>query len=155
MKTVISAERDIDAPADVVYRCLADYTTHHRPGGFLPPAFSDLEVLRGGIGEGTEIRYAFTAGGRRRVITATISEPTPGERLVERSDGVETTSTVERLDDRRSRVRFDTVLDAGGLEGILNRLFAARILRPVYEDELRLLGDYAPLLAAARGAHGG
>src|SRR5690349_9676946 len=56
MKTRFSAERVIDAPADVVYRCLADYTHHHRPGGFLPPAFSNQEVLSGGVGDGTVIR---------------------------------------------------------------------------------------------------
>ena len=40
MKTRFGAERRIDAPAAVVYHCLADYREHHRPGGFLPPAFS-------------------------------------------------------------------------------------------------------------------
>lgn len=148
MKTLISAERVIDASAEVVYRCLADYRQHHRPGGFLPPAFSDFEVLRGGVGAGTEIRYTFTAGGRRQVITASIAEPSPGRTLVETSPGVVTTSTIERLGDGRSHVRFDTVLDARGIGGIGNRLFAGRLLRPVYEDELERLDAYARTLAA-------
>jgi NodT family efflux transporter outer membrane factor (OMF) lipoprotein len=46
MKTRISAERLMHAPAELVYQCIADYRHHHRPGGFLPPAFSDLEIAR-------------------------------------------------------------------------------------------------------------
>ena len=48
MRTEISAERPIAAPADAVYRCIADYEHHHRPGGFLPPNFSDFTIERGG-----------------------------------------------------------------------------------------------------------
>jgi hypothetical protein len=44
MKARFAAERCIDAPAAVVYQCLADYREHHRPGGFLPPAFEQLEI---------------------------------------------------------------------------------------------------------------
>jgi len=40
-------------------------------------------------------------------------------------------------------VKFDTVIDQRGLQGILNRLFAARMLGPIYEDELRRLEDHA------------
>jgi hypothetical protein len=36
-------------------------------------------------------------------------------------------------------VSFDTVLEAGGLEGLMNKFFAARLLRPVYTDELEPL----------------
>ena len=36
-----SAERVIDAPADVVYRCIADYRSTTARKGFLPPAFTD------------------------------------------------------------------------------------------------------------------
>jgi hypothetical protein len=52
-----SVERLVDAPAEVVYHCLADYREHHRAGGFLPPVFTDLQVLRGGVGAGTVIRF--------------------------------------------------------------------------------------------------
>src|SRR5437588_674705 len=38
----VAAERSIDAPADVVYQCIANYQEHHRPEGFLPPSFSDF-----------------------------------------------------------------------------------------------------------------
>jgi hypothetical protein len=148
MQTYFSAERVVDAPADVVYRCLADYTHHHRPGGFLPPAFSNQEILSGGVGDGTVIRLNVNLAGRTSTMTARISEVEPGRVLVEDSPRVQTTFTVEPEADR-SRVRFDTVLRAGGLEGVMNKLFAARVLRPVYTDELERLERYAQSQAAA------
>jgi Polyketide cyclase / dehydrase and lipid transport len=135
MRTKFGAERHIDAPAEVIYHLLADYREHHRPEGFLPPAFSDQEILSGGVGAGTELRYTLTTGGRPREITSRISEPVPGRVLVETAEGVETTFTVEPSG-TGTRVRFDTVLDEAGIQGLMARLFAARLLAPVYEDEL-------------------
>jgi hypothetical protein len=43
----------------------------------------------------------------------------------------------------RCRVRVDTVLDARGLQGVLTRLFAPRLLQPLYADELERLARYA------------
>lgn len=148
MKTHFSAERVVDAPADVVYGCLADYIHHHRPGGFLPPAFSDQEILSGGVGDGTVIRLKVSLAGRTNTMTSRISEAQPGRVLVEDSPTVRTTFTVEPEADQ-ARVRFDTVLRAGGLEGLMNRFFAARLLRPVYADELERLERYAQSQAAA------
>jgi hypothetical protein len=142
MHTSVFAERVIAAPADVVYRCLADYVHHHRPGGFLPPAFSNQEVLSGGVGDGTVIRLNLSLAGRTNTMTAHISEPQPGRVLIERGTGVQTTFTVQPEADQ-SRVRFDTVLEAGGLEGLMNWFFAARLLRPLYADELQRLERYA------------
>jgi hypothetical protein len=65
MKTIMSAKRLIAAPADVIYHCIADYREHHRPAGFLPPAFWDFAIERGGVGAGTELRQVVEAGGRR------------------------------------------------------------------------------------------
>ena len=142
MKARIAAERCIDAPAAVVYHCLADYGEHHRPGGFLPPAFEQLEITRGGVGAGTEYRLVMAIGGRRRAVSISVSEPVPGHKLVETGSGIETTFTVEQTVDG-AHVCFDTVIDEGGFRGILNRLFAARILGPLYDDELRRLEDHA------------
>jgi uncharacterized protein YndB with AHSA1/START domain len=142
MKARFAAERCIDAPAAMVYHCLADYREHHRPGGFLPPAFQELEITRGGVGAGTEYRFVMAVGGRRRAVSTSVSEPVPGHKLVETGSGIETTFTVEQTVDG-AHVRFDTVIDEGGLQGILNRLLAARILGPIYDDELRRLEDHA------------
>src|SRR3954451_863004 len=141
MRTTIAAERELDAPAPVLYHFLADYQTHHRPEGFLPPAFSDLEVLRGGVGGGTEARWVVDAGGRRQ-ITARLTEPQPGHTLLETADGLVTTFTVDPTANG-ARVRFETVIDEPGVRGVLTRLFAPRMLAPLYADELNRLGEYA------------
>jgi hypothetical protein len=138
----LSAERLIDAPADVVYRCIADYQHHHRPGGFLPPAFHDQHILRGGLGAGTLIRFSMTLAGRTKTVTTEISEPEPGRVLVETQDGLRTVFTVEPVG-RQCRVRFETQMDAHGLEGILLHLFARRLLLPLYADEQGRLEQYA------------
>jgi len=144
-QTHVSAERVLDAPAQVVYHCIADYREHHRPEGFLPPAFTDFEVQQGGVGAGTVIRFASTLGGRKQIMTASIEEPHPGRVLVETGHPVRTTFTVEPEghEGQRARVRFDTVIDARGLTGLVTRLFAPRMLRPLYEDELSRLERYA------------
>ncbi len=88
-------------------------------------------------------------------MTASITEPEPGRVLVETSPGLETTFTVEPEGGRRARVRFDTVMEAGGLVGLLTRLVAPRLLRPVYADELERLERHArahPALTPAPGA---
>jgi Polyketide cyclase / dehydrase and lipid transport len=141
-QTHLSAERLVDAPADVVYHCLADYRAHHRPGGFLPPVFADLRIERGGVGAGTVITFTVTLAGRSRALTLEVSEPEPGRVLVEAGRRERTTFTVEPVGER-ARVRFDTVLEAGGIEGLVNRLVAARLLRPLYADELERLERHA------------
>ena len=142
MKATFSIDRVLDAPADIVYHCIADYAQHHRPGGFLPAAFSDLEITRGGVGAGTELHWVVDTGGRRRTVAATISEPDPGHLLVEDSPDVVTTFTVAP-DNDGTYVRFDTTIDDPGLQGVLTRLFAGRLLRPIYEEELSRLEELA------------
>jgi hypothetical protein len=44
----VVAERAVGAPADLVYRLIADYDRHHPR--FLPPAFSQFPVEAGGVG---------------------------------------------------------------------------------------------------------
>ena len=85
-------------------------------------------------------------------MSATITEPEPGRRLVETGDGVVTTFTVTPADGG-CVVRFDTEFDEPGLDGVLLRLFIGRMLGPLYADELERLDAYAhthgPVAAAA------
>ena len=153
MKSRYAAERRLDVPAPIAYHCLADYREHHRPEGFLPPAFSRFEIQRGGVGAGTEASWTVDlGGGRKRRMSATISEPEPGRRLVETGPGVVTTFTVAPNRDG-CVVQFDTVFDEPGLSGVLLRRFIGRMLGPLYADELARLDVYArthgPLTAAA------
>jgi hypothetical protein len=109
-----SAERVVDAPADVVYHRIADYVRHHRhlPQGFLPPAFSDMEIEAGGVGAGTVIHFTTRAMGQSQRHHARVSEPQPGRVLQESEEhnNLSTTFTVEPQGSQQSRVRFDTRL---------------------------------------------
>ena len=139
----VSAERAIDAPADAVYSYLADHREHHRR--FLPPAFSDFEVESGGVGAGTVTRFKVTAGGRTREYRMEVAEPEPGRVLTESdmNSSLVTTFTVTP-EGGSSRVTISTTWEgAGGIGGFFERLFAPRVMRKIYEDELRRLNEYA------------
>jgi len=107
----LSAERLVEAPAEVVDHCLADYREHHRAGEFLPPDFTDLQVLRGGVGAGTVIRFTTRLWGRTVTRTQEVSEPEPGRVLVERGAGEGSTVTVEPRGDR-ARVCIESVVES-------------------------------------------
>jgi uncharacterized protein YndB with AHSA1/START domain len=141
---VVAAERQIDAPADEVYRYIADHRDHHPH--FLPPAFSDFKVVSGGTGAGTVTTFKFTAGGRTRDFRMTVAEPEPG-RVMKESDANSTsvtTWTVTPQGTGTCTVRISTTWQgAGGIGGFFERLFAPPVLRRVYADELTRLNTYA------------
>lgn len=140
---VVSAEREVGAPADEVYRYIADMREHHPR--FLPPAFSDFQVESGGVGEGTISTFKFTAGGRTRRFRMTAAEPEPGRVLTETDShsSAVTTFTVTPQGGT-SRVRISTTWQgASGVGGFFERLFAPRALRGIYADELDRLDAYA------------
>ena len=139
----VTAQRTIDAPAERVYRFLADYREHHPH--FLPPAFSDFQVEPGGFGAGTVVRFTLAIGGRRREFRQRVDEPVPGSVLTESDldSGAVTTFTVTP-DGDRSKVQVETAYEgAAGVSGLVERLLASRLLRRLYSDELRRLGHYA------------
>ena len=139
----VTAERPIAAPAERVYRYLADYREHHPR--FLPPAFSDFQVEQGGIGAGTVIRFRLRAGGRSQVARQRVAEPEPGRVLSEADlddPSFATTFTVTP-DGDRCRVLIETTWQRAGVRGLVERLFAPRVLRPLYADELARLDRYA------------
>jgi len=145
MRTTITAERRMTAPPELIYHCLANYRDHHRPDGFLPPAFSDFRVESGGVGAGTILRYKLTAGGRTREYRTKIAEPEPGRVLTESDTGSSavTTFTVSPQGPA-SLVQISGTWDgAGGIGGLFERIFAPRVLRAIYTDELKLLDAYA------------
>jgi len=140
---VVSAEGMVDAPADTVYGYLADMRGHHPR--FLPPAFSDFQVESGGVGAGTVTRFKVTAGGRTREYWMKVAKPEPGRVLTE-SDMGSTAVTTFTVSPRggASLVWISTAWDgAGGIGGLFERLFAPRVLRGIYADELKRLDAYA------------
>lgn len=71
----VMAERQIAAPPERVYGYIADFRQHHPR--WLPPAFSDFQVERGGVGAGTMTSFRLTAGGRSRDYRMRVDEPVP------------------------------------------------------------------------------
>jgi uncharacterized protein YndB with AHSA1/START domain len=138
----VSADREIAAPADRVYRILADYQTHHPR--ILPPAFTTLVVEQGGIGEGTVIRFAIRLAGRTTRYHQRIREPEPGRVLVEADLDTDLTTTFTVTPTGSGcRVRMETSWTPHGLEGLFERLFAPRMLSSLYREQLHLLDRYA------------
>ena len=142
-KLEVSAERSIQAPAATVYGYLADMRSHHPK--FLPPAFSHFRVDSGGVGAGTVISFTLTAGGRSREYRMTLSEPEPGRVLKETdaNSSLVTTFTVVP-EPGGCAVEISTTWDgAGGVGGIFERIFAPRVMRALYSDELERLARHA------------
>jgi uncharacterized protein YndB with AHSA1/START domain len=140
----VHVEGQVGAPPADVYRYIADMVNHHP--NFLPPAFSDFQVVSGGTGAGTVTTFRLTAGGRTRDFRMTATEPEPGRRLVEtdaNSSSV-TTFTVEPAAAGASMVTIRTEWQgASGIGGFFERMFAPRVMRSIYADELQRLDVYA------------
>ncbi|MGH3193985.1 MAG: SRPBCC family protein [Streptosporangiaceae bacterium] len=142
-RILISTERTVDAPADTVYRYIADMRDHHPR--FLPPAFSDFRVESGGVGAGTVTRFKVTAGGRTREYQMKVTEPEPGRILTESDTGssLVTTFTVSPRGDA-SLVQISTSWQgAGGIGGVFERMFAPKVMSAIYADVLDRLDTYA------------
>ena len=152
MTTLIAeADATVDAPAGLVLDIIRDFDGHHRR--ILPPAFSDFRVLAGGVGAGTVTSFTTTLGGRRTHGQTVVTEPAAGvirEDVVGR-DMVTTFRVQERGNHAFVTIRT-TWTPAKGLNGFLERRFAARMLTAVYRQELALLQAYALELDGYRGA---
>jgi hypothetical protein len=140
---VASAERAIPLPAETLFDYVADFREHHPK--ILPPAFADFTVESGGIGVGTVTTSRFTMGGRTRPLRTAVSRVEPG-RLIEEVVLDEPMVTTFSFDpnDGWSTVRIETRWEPGrGVSGLLERLFAPRLLTRIYADELSRLETYA------------
>jgi hypothetical protein len=139
----ISVSAPIPAPAHLLYGIIADYRAGH-PRILPPQYFGRLDVLAGGRGAGTRIRFEMKAFGRTTIGMAEVSEPVPGRELRETlSDGIVTTFLVEPVGLDDSRVTISTTYHKNGVRGWLEKLIAPRYLRRVYTAELAQLGRVA------------
>ena len=140
---VASTKRIVDAPAEVVYRYLADM---HLQAQFLPPPFYDFKVLEGGKGAGSVISFKIKSAGGVQELRMELSEPEPGRTLVETNIGgrglVRTFTVTAR--GKQALVNISSTFEgetggAGFVEGII----APRRLHRIYIEELTRLNDYA------------
>ena len=146
----VSVDGPVNAPPEEVFRYIADMQNHHPH--FLPPAFSDFQVISGGVGAGTVTSFTFTAGGRSREFRMTAAEPEPGRRLVatDANSSSVTTFIVDPAAGGKSKVTICTEWQgASGIGGFFERMFAPRVMRSIYADELRRLDAYAQKQSAS------
>lgn len=151
----VSESRTIPAAAAVLYDTIADYRSGH-PRILPTKYFTSLEVLRGGYGAGTQIRFSMRAFGRTTVETGDITEPVPGRELRETlASGVVTTFVVEPQSQSEATVTITTEYSRGGVRGWLERLLVPGYLRRVYASELAQLARVATAAQRVdRGAPG-
>jgi hypothetical protein len=142
----VNAFAVVPLPPAQAYGIIADYRTGHQQ--MLPPKyFSGLVVEAGGVGAGTKVRFEMHAFGNHQTLHAEITEPEPGRVLVETvvESGAVTTFTVESLaDGAQSRVTIRTEYAREGVSGWIEALFAPRLLKTIYLEELELLSRAGP-----------
>ena len=137
--------RRVEAPAERVAAAVADYRGV-RPR-VLPAQFTDYEVVEGGTGAGTVVRWRLHATEKRvRAVTADVSAP--DERTVvedDRNSTLVTTWRVAPAGPSASEVTVTTTWQgAGGVGGFFERTFAPRGLDRIYGELLeRLAADVA------------
>ena len=141
---VISETARIPAPADRIYAIIADYRNGHPR--ILPKQFSGLTVEEGGIGAGTVIRFEMRAFGRIQKFEGVVSEPQPGRILAETYvDGTVTTFQLNPgAKENDTEVTISSELPARrGFAGRIEGYLAAKYLRPIFVEELKLLANVA------------
>jgi hypothetical protein len=139
---IVTATAQLKAEPRRVYDTIANYHTGHPR--ILPSQFSDLTVEKGGIGEGTVIRFDLRVLGRTDTFRAVVSEPEPGRVLVEKNilgnDGVSTFIVEPAADGRESTVTIQTRISGrSGFAGRIESWLITRVLQPLYHEELRKL----------------
>lgn len=139
----VSESRTIPVPAAALYDLIADYRNGH-PRILPPEYFGPLEVLEGGRGAGTTIRFAMKAFGRVNVDTAQVTEPVPGRELRETlSSGIVTTFLIEPGGQDAATVTITTEYAKPGVAGWFEKQLATWYLRRVYVAELAQLARVA------------
>jgi len=137
----VNAFADVPLSPEVAYGLIADYR-HGHPRILPPRYFSGLVVEAGGVGAGTRVRFDMHAFGNHQTLHADITEPEPGRKLVETvvESGAVTTFTVEPLaGGAQSRVTIRTEYAREGISGWIEALFAPRLLKTIYLEQLELL----------------
>lgn len=149
-KIEVRAEHLVKAPADEVYRYIADYREHHPH--FLPRAFSNLTVEKGGIGTGTVFSFDLRVAGRTTRMRVTVDEPDPGSVIKEislESDHVTTFEVIPQGQACIVRIHSEWT-PADGLQGWLERRIGSRKIAELLHEELINLDLYAGAQSVAR-----
>ncbi|MEO7272731.1 MAG: hypothetical protein ABIX28_06970 [Vicinamibacterales bacterium] len=107
----VTMSRRMAARPQPIHAVIADYHDGHRR--IVPPrVFTWLAVEKGGMGAGTEIRFAMRVMGSTRVSRGIVTEPDPGRTIVETypETGIVTTFLIEPAGANDSVVTITTDL---------------------------------------------
>jgi hypothetical protein len=141
----VQQSAEVNAPADVAYKIIADYRHHDH---IVPkPPFSPIVVEQGGVGAGTVIHFQVTLLGRTDTCHSLITEPEPGRVMVE-TETISKTVTTFTVDpgaiNGRSLVTISCLFQGrSGILGAIERWVVTRLMTPVLTKEIRLLEEYA------------
>jgi hypothetical protein len=123
----------------------------HHPRS-LPPEFSQFRVEEGGVGAGTVHSFRMTTGGQARDFRMRVQEPEPGRLLTESDDRSSMTNDLGGDSGGAGlSVRVETRWQGGGVGRLFERLFAPRVLRRLYAEELERLAKGSMLRLASEG----
>lgn len=142
-RIVVVVDKLVDAEADDVFAALSDYRTM-RPR-LLPEVIADYEVVDGGTGDGSRVRYRLRATKRRtRQLDVEVTEIEPRRQLLEsdRNSSLSTLWTISAAPGHRSRLIVRTEWEgASGIGGFFERRFAPKGMRRIYTSMLDRLAD--------------
>ncbi len=141
----VVVERIVTAAPATVMDVLGDYKGSRAEAW--PDMITDYEVVEGGTGAGTRIRYQLHATRRRvRTVEAVVSAPVPGRTLIEadQNSTLRTEWTVAPADAGTSRISVETSWSgASGIGGFFERTFAPIGIRKLWNG---VLDNLAPRL---------
>jgi len=141
----ISVSGLVRAPVERAHAIVADYRELH-PRILPKPPFVSLDVLRGGVGAGTEIEVKMRMLGKVRTLHGDVTEPEPGRLIVEsyRGENLVTSFRFEPTARGETTATISTDLEVhDGIRGAVERWFVKSSLHPVYHRELELLDALA------------
>ncbi|WP_131784522.1 SRPBCC family protein [Protofrankia symbiont of Coriaria ruscifolia] len=134
----VTVDRVVTAAPATVIEALGDYKGVRAETW--PETITDYEVLEGGTGAGTRIRYRLHATRRRiRNVEAVVSAPEPGRSLAEadQNSSLRTVWTVQPAGSGTTRVSVETSwAGASGIGGFFERTFAPIGIRKLYNGVL-------------------
>lgn len=139
----VKAEAILNARPEDVYATIADYRKGH-PSILPKKNLYDLQVVEGGYGAGTIIRFKSRVLGVEQSFYQRVSEPEPGRVIVEQDieagQNFITTFTVDPVEEgKKSHVVISTALNASpGLKGLVEQLVISTFPR-IYREEFTLL----------------
>jgi hypothetical protein len=139
---IAAASRMIKAPAEQVYKIIADYRNTH-PLILPKEYFLSLNVEKGGVGAGTIVNFSMRILGRKQDFRSLITEPQPGRLLVETDIRSETPTSFQVTPMEDASLTHVTIFTELRGRNWIEALLAKPMLEKIYRQELELLAKLA------------